>query len=135
MANRNKNSNCMIQYLVGCTKGDFVIEIPATWKVTFAQVNPDPSGNRGYNDNAHCVRVWEGEKLRAVFANCIGLRDMSIPLARKVVKTESESEYKSDSLGNFTSASSRKMLDMGFVVEAEDDPFDEDDDDDGEEAD
>lgn len=123
MANRNKNENVKINYLISNADGDFVIEIPATWKVTFAYVNPESAGERGYGRQAHCVRVWEGEKLRAVFGNCTGLRDLSIPLARKVVQTESESHYKGDSLGNFESSNSRKMLDMGFEVEEGESPF------------
>lgn len=115
-----------IQYLVRCTEGDFIFEAPASWKVTFAEVNPDRSQRRSSYENAHCVRVWEGEKLRAVFCNCIGLRDLSIPLARKVVKTESKSEYESDSLGNFKSSSTRKMLDMGYEVLEDESPFEDD---------
>lgn len=125
MANRNKRDDVKINYLISNSDGDFVIEIPATWKVTFAYVNPESGSRDGYGRQAHCVRVWEGEKLRAVFGNCTGLRDLSIPLARKVVQTESEAHYKGDSLGNFEQASSRRMLDMGFEVLEEDDPFGE----------
>lgn len=116
---QRKNPEEKIQYLISNTKGeDFIIEIPAFWKVTFGRVNPALEGERGFNQtNGHCVRVWEGEKLRAVFGNATGLRDLSIPLARKVTRTESEETYKSDSAGNFTLNSSRKMIDSGWDTE------------------
>lgn len=116
-----------IQYLISKNDGsDFIIEVPADWKLTFGRVNPALSDERGYHSaNGHCVRVWEGERLRAVFGDVTGMRDMTIPLARKVVQTESESSYKSDSLGNFEANSSRKLLDQGFVLEPDEDPFDD----------
>lgn len=122
---QRKNPEEKIQYLIQQARGeDFIIEIPAYWKVTFGRVNPALEGERGFNStNAHCVRVWEGEKLRAVFGNATGMRDLSIPLARKVVRTESEETYKSDSLGNFDLKSSRKMIDQGYEVVEDDDPF------------
>lgn len=128
MATRQRsNPEEKIQYLVSHSGGeDFVIEIPAFWKITFGRVNPALSDDRSFhNGNAHCLRVWEGEKLRAVFGNVSGVRDLSIPLARKVIRTESEHQYKEDSLGNFTSKSSRKLIDKGFEAEdVEEIPFD-----------
>lgn len=122
---QRKNPEEMIQYLVSSSSGeDFVIEIPAFWKITFGRVNPALEGEGHFNRaNGHCLRVWEGEKLRAVFGNVTGVRDLTIPLARKVIKTESEQTYKSDSLGNFQASSSRKLLDEGFIVEEDSDPF------------
>jgi len=108
---QSKDPTEMLQYLVKCTDGDFIFEVPAFWKVTFAEVNPARQSGMERGPRAHCIRIWEGEALRAVFCNCIGLRDLSVPVARKVVKTESKSEYESDSLGNFSSSSSRKLID------------------------
>lgn len=120
MATRQrKNPDEKLKYLINISGGDdIVIQIPANWKVTFAQVNPDPNGNRGYS-GAHCVRVWEGEKLRAVFANATGLRDLSIPLARKVKSETHNTEWKGDSMGNFESSSSRQ-IEQEVVFEPDD---------------
>ena len=81
------------------TKGQFVIEIPKTWRVTFGYVNPAVRES-GYRDG-HCLRVYEGEKLRAVYANVQSFRDLSIPLARKVSKETGSAEWTMDSAGNF----------------------------------
>jgi hypothetical protein len=91
-----------IKYLVRCMDGDFIIEIPATWKVTFGAVNPG-TGDRSYEGGRlHCVRVWESkEKLRAVFCNVSGIRDLSIPLARKLTKETGSAEWSMDSDGSF----------------------------------
>lgn len=92
----------LIRYLISRSSGgNLLIEIPADWKVTFAQVNPDRSNTRYENHGAHCVRVWEGEKLRAVFPNSIGLRDLSIPCATEVRRETGSSTWESDSEGNF----------------------------------
>lgn len=77
----------------------FVIEVPADWKVTFANVNPNsPQGGNG----GHCLRVYEGEKLRAVYCDIIGFRDLSIPFAREVSQSVGKREWESDSEGNFS---------------------------------
>lgn len=110
MANRNKTDQ-KIKYLVERSgKPDFVMEVPASWKVTFAAVNPSGSSEGFRRGEGHCVRVWEGEKLRAVFSDCRGLRDLSIPFAIKVTQKESKAEYTSDSLGNFEGSESIKVL-------------------------
>src|ERR1700754_4233164 len=91
-----------IKYLVTSANGEFVIELPETWKVTFGQVNPG-SGNVGsYDRQLHCLRVWESkDKLRAVFCDVRGIRDLSIPLARKVEVQTGSAEWARDDLGNF----------------------------------
>jgi hypothetical protein len=74
-----------IKYLVTTARGEFVIEIPETWKVTFGAVNPGSGSPGSYERGLHCLRVWESkDKLRAVFGDVRGIRDLSIPLARKV---------------------------------------------------
>ncbi len=110
MANRNKTDQ-KIKYLVERTgKPDFVLEVPASWKITFGYVNPSGSKDAYRTHDGHCVRVWEGEKLRAVFSDCRGLRDLSIPFATKIVQTESKAEWNKDSLGNFDGHESIKVI-------------------------
>lgn len=110
MANRNKTDQ-KIKYLVERHgKPDFVMEIPASWKVTFGYVNPSTSKQDYSRGSNHCVRIWEGEKLRAVFSDCRGLRDLTIPYAIKITQTESKAEYSKDSLGNFEGNESIKVI-------------------------
>jgi hypothetical protein len=121
----NVTDSDKIKYLVSDTKGEFVIELPPTWKVTFSNVNPAVGGDGGYRDRSYCVRVWEKKDvLRAVFCNVIGIRDMAIPLARKVEKQTGSSTWSQDSVGNFEGT--RKVeVEGGFVLESGDDdsPF------------
>lgn len=85
-----------IQYYVRANDGDFVIEIPAHWKVTFGYVSPG-NPERGYGgQSAHCLRVYEGEKLRGVWAGVQGIRDLSIKLARKHSKEVGETKWERD---------------------------------------
>lgn len=103
--NRQSKPDETVQYLVLSSDGDFVIEIPAHWRVTFGYVNPSSSGDAYNRGQGHCLRVWEGEKLRAVWGNVRGFRDMAIPLARKISKETGASEWTRDSLGNFKQSS------------------------------
>ena len=90
-----------VTYLVQQAGGDFVIELDPGWRLTFAYVNPAKS-EEGYRRNeAHCLRVYEGQKLRAVFGNVTGFRDLSIPLARKFTKETGSAQWTQDSEGNF----------------------------------
>jgi hypothetical protein len=87
-----------ISYLVQRERQpDFVLEVAADWKITFGAVNPG-SQNPGH---LHCLRVWEGEKLRAVFCDVRGFRDLSLPLARKVTRETGSSSWTRDDMGNF----------------------------------
>lgn len=97
--NRQSNPDETIQYLVQRRGSNFLIEIPAHWKVTFAAVNPNSQGV-GHRDG-HCLRVYEGEKQRAVFGDVTGFRDMSIPYAIEVRKETGSSSWERDSNGNF----------------------------------
>jgi hypothetical protein len=107
------------KYLVSEPRGEFVIEIPAEgWKITFGYVNPaiPDGGVRGAQ--GHCLRIYEGkDKLRAVFGNVTGIRDLAIPLARKVEKQTGSSEWTMDSAGNFDGRQTVKVeggfLEMG----------------------
>jgi hypothetical protein len=107
-----------IKYLVTTARGEFVIELPSSWKVTFAAVNPaGPNMGR----DLHCLRVWESkDKLRAVFCDVRGIRDLSIPLARKVNKETGSAEWTRDDLGNFEE-SSRRQIEAEYIED--DDPF------------
>jgi hypothetical protein len=92
------------KYLVTDDRGEFVIEVPKTgWKITFGFVNPAVrDGGDGYGGKrGHCLRVYEGKDLRAVFGNVVGIRDMAIPLARKVERQVGSAEWAMDSTGNF----------------------------------
>lgn len=105
-----------IKYLVTSAHGEFVIEIPDTWKVTFGAVNPGAQG-MGRHD-LHCLRVWEAkEKLRAVFCDIRGIRDLSIPLARKVEVQTGSAEWTRDDLGNFE-AQARRHIESTVVDES-----------------
>lgn len=107
-----------VKYLVSDTTGEFVIELPTSYKITFSNVNPASGGEPGYRDKSYCLRVWERKDvLRAVFCNVVGIRDLSIPLARKITKQTGSASWSHDSVGNFEG--SRKVdVDTGaFVIE------------------
>lgn len=99
-----------IEYLVIQDRGEFVIELPPEYTLTFGAVNP---GSPPHGRDLHCLRVWEGsgnsKKLRAVFCDVRGFRDLSMPLARKVTKETGSAEWTMDSAGNFDKRSSRKV--------------------------
>lgn len=109
-----------IKYLVTAARGEFVIEVPPTWKLTFGAVNPGaPVGGR----DLHCLRVWEAkEKLRAVFCDVRGIRDLSIPLARKVERETGSASWTMDSEGGFERNESRE-IEASFTEDSFDDPF------------
>ena len=98
MAARKKEVE-LKKYIVKCSDGDFIIEVPSTYKLTFSAVNPTSPQN--YRDG-FCLRVWEGEKLRAVFNNVLRFRDMAIPYAKKVSKETGAASWERDSQGNFS---------------------------------
>jgi hypothetical protein len=110
------------KYLVTDDKGDFVIEVPKNtgWKITFGYVNPavrdDGMGRRG----GHCLRVYEGKDLRAVFGNVTGIRDLAIPLARRMERQVGESRWTMDSAGNFEESKSVKV-DRFMLPDGDDD--------------
>lgn len=102
--NSPKDEMPTIQYLIsetggrgGMGGGSFVIEIPADWRVTFSGVNPSAPGS--YHDG-YAMRVYEGEKLRAVYAGVRSFRDLSIPLARKVQTETGSAQWTRDDAGN-----------------------------------
>lgn len=99
------------KYLVSDDKGDFVIEVPKTgWKITFGYVNPAMRDDMGGGPRrGHCLRVYEGKDLRAVFGNVTGIRDLAIPLARRVERQVGESRWSMDSAGNFEGSKSVKV--------------------------
>jgi hypothetical protein len=92
------------------SEADVVIEIPETWKITFASVNPAGNSQGMHGRDLHCVRVWEKKDvLRAVFCDCRGIRDLSIPVLRKITKETGSAQWTSDSLGNFEETSKRQL--------------------------
>lgn len=99
-----------IKYLVTTAQGEFVIELPETYKVTFGAVNPGGNPQGMHGRDLHCLRIWESkEKLRAVFCDVRGIRDLSIPLARKVEVQTGSAEWTRDDLGNFESQARRHI--------------------------
>lgn len=107
-----------IKYLVTTAHGEFVIELPESWKVTFGAVNPGTGSPNSYERGLHCLRVWETkDKLRAVFGDVRGIRDLSIPLARKVEVQTGSAQWTRDDMGNFE-AESRRQIETTIVEEA-----------------
>jgi hypothetical protein len=96
---------------------DFQIELPAHWKVTFGAVNP---GGQSHHNDLHCLRVWEGEKLRAVFCDVRGFRDLSLSFARKIEVETGNSSWVRDDAGNYE-ANEKRQLESRF--ESEQIPF------------
>lgn len=126
---RQKDPDAKVRYLVQQQGGDFIIEIPASWKVTFGAVNPG-SGEVGHRGSLHCMRVYEGEKVRAVYCDVKGFRDTSIAMARQVKSEMRQSRWEQDSEGNFKGSRERKMTTGPLLVEGDFDgdapDFDED---------
>jgi hypothetical protein len=108
MANRQTaEPDTLVSYYVSSGRGeDFVLQIKASWKLTFGAVNP---GAPPHGRDLHCLRVWEGEKLRAVFCDVRAFRDLSLPLARKVSSETGSSEWRQDSDGGFERSSKRQI--------------------------
>jgi hypothetical protein len=125
MAKRQADPDAKIVLLVKRDRGgDFTIEVPADWKVTFGAVNP---GSPPHGRDLHCLRIWEGEKLRAVFCDVRGFRDLSIPLAVKISKETGSASWVQDSTGNFERSEKRQIEsrfeDTDGEPEPEDIPF------------
>jgi hypothetical protein len=121
--NRQSNRDETIRYLISKSGGeDLIVEVPAHWKVTFGYVNPERSKDGYARGDGHAVRMYEGEKLRLVIGNSTGLRDLSIPLAKKFSKESGQSTWSRDSEGNFKDENTRQ-IEAGYVIEEEDDPF------------
>jgi hypothetical protein len=93
--------------------------VPETYRLTFGAVNPGGAMN---GRDLHCVRVWAGkDKLKAVFADCRGIRDLSIPLVRKVERETGSATWTRDDGGNFERQESR-TIDAEFLPELPDGP-------------
>lgn len=87
-----------VRYYVRCRDGDFILELPADYKVTFAAVNP---ASQMTGRDLHCMRVYDGpsaqkNNLRAVFNNVSGFRDLSLPVARKVTRETGSASWTRD---------------------------------------
>jgi hypothetical protein len=87
-----------VRYYVRCRDGDFILEIPADYKVTFAAVNP---ASQMTGRDLHCMRVYDGPSaqkanLRAVFNNVSGFRDLSLPVARKITRETGSATWARD---------------------------------------
>lgn len=113
----------IVQYYVRCRDGDFILEIPADFKVTFAAVNPN---SQMTGRDLHCMRVYDGPNaqkanLRAVFNNVSGFRDLSIPLARKITKETGSATWSRDD--NESLFEERRQLDSEYQADNPDIPF------------
>lgn len=110
-----------MKLFVNDQQGTFILSLPEGYRVTFGAVNPGQG--QGYDHRLHCLRVWDGPgksaRLRAVFCDVRGIRDLGIPFARKVAKETGSAEWTRDDLGNFDQRTSRKMLEP-MVIEDED---------------
>jgi hypothetical protein len=116
-----------VSYLIQQQGGDFIIEISPEWKLTFGAVNP---GGQMSGRDLHCVRVWDGAnaktaRLKAVYCDCRGFRDLSIPLARKVQRETGSSSWVQDSSGNFERSEQRQVTEtiVSDRLDPEDIPF------------
>lgn len=115
------------KFYVSCRDGDFVIELPPGYRITFGAVNPggNPQGMSGRD--LHCLRIWDGPgksaMLRAVFCNVAGVRDLSLPLARKISKETGAAKWERDDLGNFEQSSARQIEASWVVPEEDEGPF------------
>ena len=94
----------LTKYLVKTSGGrggteEQIIEIPEMWKLTFASVNPAAAHDRSMN--GYCLRIYEGDRLRAVFDSVISFRDVSIPLVRQIKTEMGSAKWEKDSVGNF----------------------------------
>lgn len=102
-----------IKLLVTDSRGQFVIELPPGYRVTFGAVNPGTGSPGSYERGLHCLRVWDGPgksaRLRAVFADVRGIRDLSLPFARKIEKETGSAQWSRDDLGNFEQSSVRQI--------------------------
>jgi hypothetical protein len=112
-----------VSYLIQQHGGDFIIDLPPEWKLTFGAVNP---GSPPHGRDLHCVRVWDGPnaktaRLKAVYCDCKGFRDLSIPLARKVSREVGSSSWVQDSTGNFEHSEKREVTEH---IVRDDDPQD-----------
>jgi hypothetical protein len=96
-----------------------MLQVKADWKLTFGAVNP---GSQAGGRDLHCLRVWEGEKLRAVLCDVRGFRDMSIPLAMKISKETGAAEWTQDSNGSFE-RNERVLVESTFADDTPDIPF------------
>ena len=114
------------KFYVQCAQGDFVIELPAGYRVTFGAVNPGGNPQGMSHRDLHCLRVWDGPgksaMLRAVFCDVRGIRDLSIPLARKITKETGAASWSRDDLGNFEQQSARQ-LEAEWIDTPEQDAF------------
>lgn len=64
---RTRNEIC--RYIIATSHGVFRLSVPATWKVTFSDVNPGTSRYRGENDT-YCMRIYESNnKQRATLTD------------------------------------------------------------------
>lgn len=99
------------KYLIIEARGEFVIELPADYKLTFGAVNP---GGQMNGRDLHCLRIYDGKStktahLRAVFCDVRGFRDLGIPLARKVQKETGSASWTMDSSGGFERSEKREI--------------------------
>lgn len=95
------------RHLLVCDRdGQFRIEIPEDWKVTFGTAG----GNRGGGYDRE-LRLYEGneKQQRACFTGVLWFRDTSIPVVRKMKRKSGEVVWEEDSSGNYQRNESIKI--------------------------
>jgi hypothetical protein len=111
-------------YFVRCQDGDFMLEIPSSYKLTFGAVNPS---SQTHSHDLHCLRIYDGPNaknaaLRAVFCNVSGFRDLSMPLARKTTKETGSAEWSRDDGSEIVTR--KRELEHSYTTDDPDDiPF------------
>lgn len=70
------------RYLIEDDKGEFTLDVPSTWKVTYGKLHAGARMEYG-RENGNVLRLYETkEKQRAVFLNVVRFRDMSLQMCR-----------------------------------------------------
>jgi len=113
-----------VNYYVRCRDGDFILEVPSSYKLTFGAVNP---GSPPHGHDLHCLRIYDGpnaktSNLRAVFCNVSGFRDLSLPLARKTTKETGSAEWSRDD-GSEIVTRKRELAEAWHTDDPADIPF------------
>ncbi len=81
-------SEGMITYAMRCRKGgERRVTVPAPWKVTFGPTIPYKKGHDP-ESGVWSVRMYDGDKLRAIFTDVESFRDTSIQVLEKRVRSK-----------------------------------------------
>lgn len=78
------------------------LTVPSTWKVTFGPTTPyerkdGMSGRHG--EGTWALRLYDGDKLRAIFTDVRAFRDMAIEISEKRTRTKRQTIHKASKHG------------------------------------